>query len=237
MRKQSNTRAFVTTFTHLFTAQCQFIHSAAATGIIIGYCAIKAGHQRHTTTSVKLYIKFMVSLRCKLIVKDELSRLGIHASVIDLGTVDVLEEISPEQRHRLKISLMNSGLELLDDKKSILIERIKSVIVEMIHYSDEVPKVNYSDYISQKLDYDYTYLSNVFSEVKGTTIQQFIINHKIEKVKELLLYDELNLTEISYRLHYSSVAHLSNQFKKVTGLSPTFFKTLKSKRLQNLEDL
>ncbi len=132
---------------------------------------------------------------------------------------------------------MNSGLELLDDKKSILIERIKSVIVEMIHYSDEVPKVNYSDYISQKLDYDYTYLSNVFSEVKGTTIQQFIINHKIEKVKELLLYDELNLTEISYRLHYSSVAHLSNQFKKVTGLSPTFFKNLKSKRLQNLEDL
>lgn len=132
---------------------------------------------------------------------------------------------------------MNSGLELLDDKKSILIERIKSVIIEMIHYSDEVPKVNYSDYISQKLDYDYTYLSNVFSEVKGTTIQQFIINHKIEKVKELLLYDELNLTEISYRLHYSSVAHLSNQFKKVTGLSPTFFKTLKSKRVLNLEDI
>ena len=132
---------------------------------------------------------------------------------------------------------MNSGLELLDDKKSILIERIKSVIIEMIHYSDEVPKVNYSDYISQKLDYDYTYLSNVFSEVKGTTIQQFIINHKIEKVKELLLYDELNLTEISYRLHYSSVAHLSNQFKKVTGLSPTLFKTLKSKRVLNLEDI
>ncbi|MCE2995894.1 MAG: helix-turn-helix domain-containing protein [Cyclobacteriaceae bacterium] len=186
---------------------------------------------------MKLYIKYMVSLRCKLIVKDELSRLGIHAAGIDLGTVDILEEITPEQRYQLKISLMNSGLELLDDKKSILIERIKSVIVEMIHYSDEVPKVNYSDYISQKLDYDYTYLSNVFSEVKGTTIQQFIINHKIEKVKELLLYDELNLTEISYRLHYSSVAHLSNQFKKVTGLSPTFFKNLKSKRLQNLEDL
>jgi AraC-like DNA-binding protein len=179
----------------------------------------------------------MVSLRCKLIVKDELARLGIHSSAIELGSVDVLEEITLAQRQQLKMSLMNSGLELLDDKKSILIERIKSVIIEMIHYSDEVPKVNYSDYISQKLDYDYTYLSNVFSEVKGTTIQQFIINHKIEKVKELLLYDELNLTEISYRLHYSSVAHLSNQFKKVTGLSPTFFKTLKSKRVLNLEDI
>jgi AraC-like DNA-binding protein len=125
----------------------------------------------------------------------------------------------------------------LDNKKSILIERIKNVIIDMIHYSEEIPKVNFSEYISEKLHYDYTYLANVFSEVKGMTIQQFIILHKIEKVKELLLYDELNLTEISYKLHYSSVSHLSNQFKKITGLSPSFFKQLKQKRIQNLEDL
>jgi AraC-like DNA-binding protein len=138
---------------------------------------------------------------------------------------------------RIKKKLAISGLELLDDKKSILIEKIKNVIVEMVHYTDEIPKVNYSDYISEKLNHDYTYLSNIFSEVKGITIQQFIINHKIVRVKELLLYDELNLTEISYILNYSSVAHLSNQFKKVTGLSPTFFKQLKQKRNSNLENV
>jgi len=186
---------------------------------------------------MKLYIKFMVSLRCKLLVKEELEKLGLHYVVLDLGMVDVLEDISQEQREKLKLNLLKSGLELLDDKKSILIDKIKNVIIEMIHYTDELPKVNYSDYISEKLDYDYTYLSNIFSEVKGTTIQQFIIMHKIERVKELLLYDELNLTEISYKLHYSSVAHLSNQFKKVTGLSPTFFRQLKQKRKGNLENL
>tara|TARA_R110001606_G_scaffold101940_1_gene223667 strand:- start:4945 stop:5484 length:540 start_codon:yes stop_codon:yes gene_type:complete len=179
----------------------------------------------------------MVSLRCKLLVKEELEKLGLHYVVLDLGMVDVLEDISQEQREKLKLNLLKSGLELLDDKKSILIDKIKNVIIEMIHYTDELPKVNYSDYISEKLDYDYTYLSNIFSEVKGTTIQQFIIMHKIERVKELLLYDELNLTEISYKLHYSSVAHLSNQFKKVTGLSPTFFRQLKQKRKGNLENL
>ncbi len=126
---------------------------------------------------------------------------------------------------------------MLDDNKSILIEKIKNVITEMIHYSDEIPRVNYSDYISEKLNYDYTYLANIFSEVKGITIQQFIIMHKIERVKELLLYDELNLTEISFKLHYSSVAHLSNQFKKVTGLSPSFYKQLKQKRKSNLENM
>ncbi len=178
----------------------------------------------------------MVSLRCKMMVKEELSKLGLHYVVLDLGMVDVLEEITSEQRERLKENLLKSGLELMDDKKSILIDKIKNVIIEMIHYSDEIPDVNYSDYISEKLKYDYTYLSNIFSEVKGITIQQFIINHKIEKVKELLLYNELNLTEISYKLHYSSVAHLSNQFKKVTGLSPTYYKQLKQKRDANLEN-
>lgn len=170
-------------------------------------------------------------------VKEELQKLGLHYVIVDLGMVEILEDISANQRQQLKENLKKSGLELLDDKRSILIEKIKNVIIEMIHYTEELPKVNYSDYISEKLGYDYTYLANTFSEVKGITIQQFIINHKIERVKELLIYDELNLTQISYKLHYSSVAHLSNQFKKITGLTPTFYKHLKDKRKSNLEDL
>ncbi len=179
----------------------------------------------------------MVSLRCKMMVKEELKKLGLKYVFVDLGMVEVLEDITNEQRENLKVNLLKSGLELLDDKRAILIEKIKSVIIEMIHYSDELPNVNYSDYISEKLEYDYTYLANTFSEVKGITIQQYIIIHKIERVKELLLYDELNLTEISYKLHYSSVAHLSNQFKKITGLTPTFYKQLKNKRKKNLENM
>ncbi|MGZ3882651.1 MAG: helix-turn-helix domain-containing protein [Bacteroidia bacterium] len=186
---------------------------------------------------MKLYIKYMVSLRCKMMVKDELEKLGLKYVVVELGMVEVLEDITQEQHDQLKKNLLVSGLELLDNKKSILIEKIKNVITEMIHYSDELPKVNYSDHISKQLNYDYTYLANIFSEVKGITIQQFIIIHKIERVKELLLYDELNLTEISYKLHYSSVAHLSNQFKKITGLSPSFYKKLKQKRNGNLENM
>jgi AraC-like DNA-binding protein len=147
-----------------------------------------------------------------MVVRDELRKIGIVAIVLDLGMVEILEDITKEQHDILKINLAKFGLELLDDKRSILIDRIKSAIIEMVHYQDEVPKVNYSDYLSGKLGYDYTYLSNVFTEVKGITIQQFIILHKIEKVKELILYDELNLTEIAYRMHYSSVGHLSNQF-------------------------
>lgn len=179
----------------------------------------------------------MVSLRCKMMVKDELKKLGIVYVIVELGTVTMLVDISKTQRELLKVNLLKSGLELLDDKKAILIEKIKNVITEMIHYSDELPKVNYSDYISEKLNLDYTYLSNIFSEVKGITIQQFIIINKIERVKELLLYDELSLTEISYKMHYSSVAHLSNQFKKITGLSPSFYKQLKQKRMGNLENV
>ena len=184
-----------------------------------------------------LYIKYMVSIRCKMIVKSELKKLGLQYIMVDLGLVELMEDITPEQHDQLKANLLRSGLELLDDRRAILIERIKNVIIEMIHYADELPKVNYSDYISEKLKHDYTYLSNMFSEVKGITIQHFIILHKIEKAKELLLYDELNLTEISYRLHYSSVAHLSNQFKKITGLSPSYYKQLKQKRQDNLENL
>ncbi len=186
---------------------------------------------------MKLYIKYMVSLRCKMLVKEELTKLGLQYVVVDLGMVELLEKSTPEQRQQLKVNLLESGLELLEDKKAILIEKIKNIVIEMIHYADELPVINYSDYLSEKLGHDYTYLANIFSEVKGTTIQQFIIIHKMEKVKELLLYDELNLTEIAYKLHYSSVAHLSNQFKKITGLSPSFFKKLKQKRNGNLEDM
>ena len=179
----------------------------------------------------------MVSLRCKMMVKEELKKLGLKYVTVDLGVVEIMESITNEQRNQLKKNLLASGLELLEDRKSILIEKIKNVIIEMIHYSDEIPKVNYSDYLSEKLDYDYTYLANTFSEVKGLTIQQFIIIHKIEKVKELLIYDELTLSQIAHKLHYSSVAHLSNQFKKITGLTPTFYKQLKEKRKKNLEDM
>jgi AraC-like DNA-binding protein len=172
-----------------------------------------------------------------MIVKEELRKLGIKFVVLDLGMVEILEYVSPEQMELLRAGLLRAGLELLDNKKSILIEKIKNIITEMIHYSEELPKTNFSDYISEKLGYDYTYLSNIFTEVKGMTIQHFIILNKIERAKELLLYNEMNLTEISYALHYSSVAHLSNQFKKITGLSPTFFRKLKLKRSTTLENV
>ena len=177
----------------------------------------------------------MVSLRCKMVVKDALDNLGLHPIMIDMGIVEIAEELSESQREKLKKVLLFSGLELMDDKKSMLIEKIKNVIIEMVHYSEEMPKVNYSDYISQKLGQDYTHMSKIFSEVKGITIEHFIIFHKIERVKELLLYDELNLTQISYILDYSSVAHLSKQFKKITGLTPSYFKQLKNKRRNNLD--
>lgn len=179
----------------------------------------------------------MVSLRCKLLVKEELKKLGLKYVFVELGKVEVIEDITAEQRKTLSINLLKSGLELLEDKKSILIERIKNVIVDMIHHTDELPTVNYSEYLSNELNQNYTYLANIFSEVTGTTIQQFIIIHKIEKVKELLLYNELNLTEISNKLGYSSVGHLSNQFKKITGLSASYYKKLKEKRKANLENM
>lgn len=172
-----------------------------------------------------------------MMVKEELKKLNIHYVIVDLGMVEILEDINDEQRQELKINLKKSGLELLDDSRSILVESIKVVIIEMIHYIEDEPKINFSDYISEKLGFDYTYLANVFSEVKGITIQQYIILNKIERVKELILYDELSLSEIAYKMHYSSTAHLSNQFKKVTGLRPAYYKEIASKRRKNLEDL
>ena len=179
----------------------------------------------------------MVCIRCKMVVKSELERIGVPYLVVELGEVEIPGTISQEQRKELDILLKKSGLELMDDKKSMLIERIKTVIIELIHYSNELPKTKFSEYLSEKLNHDYTYLSNLFSEVQGITIEHYIIAHKIERVKELLVYDELNLTEIAYKLHYSSVAHLSNQFKKVTGLTPSHFKHLKHKRIYTLEDV
>jgi AraC-like DNA-binding protein len=172
-----------------------------------------------------------------MVVKDELNKLGIHYQSISLGHVDLSEELKPADRDLMRVALLRSGLELIDDKKSVLIEKIKDVIIEMIHYEEELPKVKFSDFLSAKLNYNYTYLANLFSETVGITIEHFIINHKIERVKELIMYDELNLTEIAWKLHYSSVAHLSQQFKKITGLTPSFFKSLKDKRRNNLENL
>lgn len=188
---------------------------------------------------MKLFVKYMVSMRCKMLVKEELKSLGLNFIFFRFGEIQILGDISIEQLDLLRINLKKVGLELLDDKRSILIEKIKIIVIEMIHYAKELPKINYSAYISEKAGYDYTYLSNIFSEVKGITLQQFIIKHRIEKAKELIIYDELNLTEISYRLQYSSVAHLSNQFKKVTGLTPSSFKNLmQSRRVrENIESI
>jgi len=172
-----------------------------------------------------------------MVVKGELDKLGLSYGVVGLGDVEIVENITSEQREQLKTGLSKSGLELMDDKKAMLIEKVKNVIVEMVHYADELPKTKNSDYISKKLNHDYTYLANLFSEATGTTIEHFIIAHKIEKVKELIIYDELNLTEIAWKLHYSSVAHLSNQFKKITGLTPSYFKKLKHKRRVALENM
>lgn len=178
----------------------------------------------------------MVSNRCKMIVKEKLKNLGLNYVTVDLGEVNILEEISNGQREQLKSLLLKSGLLLMDDKRAMLIEKIKNVIITMIHHSDEILKIKFSNYLSEKLDYNYTYLANTFSENQGITIEQFILTHKIERVKELIIYDELNLTEISQKLNYSSVGALSNQFKKITGLTPSFYKKLKEKRKENIED-
>ena len=172
-----------------------------------------------------------------MIVKSELENLDLKAIVIELGEVEILGNLAPKLRQDLKLALGRYGFELLEDKKSILIEKIKNIIVEMVHYSEEPLIVNFSNFLSEKLNYDYNYLSNLFSEVKGITIEHYIIAHKIERAKELLVYDQLSLTEIAEKLHYSSVAHLSNQFKKVTGLTPSFFKNMKHKKFIGLEDL
>jgi len=172
-----------------------------------------------------------------MVVKTELEKLGIRYVNVKIGEADITENITPGQVKQLDVALRKSGLLLMDDKRSVLVEKIKNAIIELVHYTEEQIKVNLSDYLSEKLNYDYTYLANLFSEVKGITVEKFYLTHKIEKVKELLVYDELNLTEIAFKLHYSSVAHLSNQFKKFTGLTPSHFKKLKHKRRSTLENV
>lgn len=179
----------------------------------------------------------MVCTRCIIVVKSELKKLGWHYNSVELGEVEIWEDLKPEQLEELNIALKKTGLELIDDKKSILVEKIKTTILEMVYSSDEPISVNLSEYLSKKLNYDYTYLANLFSEFKGITIEKFYLTNKIERVKELLVYDMLSLTEIAYRMHYSSVSHLSNQFKRVTGLTPSHFKILKSKRRNALDNV
>ena len=186
---------------------------------------------------MKLFIQNMVSQRCKLIVKNELEKLGLIFTSIELGEVNLLNDILDEESDLLAKCLHSYGLELLKGKDAIIIEKIKNIVVEMVHYTDEMPKVNISIFLSEKMSMDYHFLSNLFSKTKGITIEHFIILHKIERVKELIMYEELNLTQISYLMHYSSVAHLSNQFKKITGLTPSFFKNIKKRKRTNLEDI
>lgn len=186
---------------------------------------------------LKLFIKYMVSLRCKMVVMAELDKLGLYYRKVELGEVEVMGRLTAEQKALLKKALLKSGLVLMDDKDAILVEKIKNAVIEVIHYAEDAIKINFSTFLSEKLNLSYPYLSNFFSEATGVTIEQFVIANKIERVKELLLYDELSLTEISYQLNYSSVAHLSNQFRKVTGLTPTFYKKLSRKKRVALEDL
>ena len=179
----------------------------------------------------------MLSARCKTAVKDILRALDLHFIIVDLGEVEIMENLTADQLAELKIALHTTGFELMDNKKAILIERIKTTIIELIHHSTEGIKVNFSHYLSEKLTHDYTYLANLFSAVQGTTIEQFMIAHKVERIKELIIYGELNMTEIAWKMNYSSVAHLSNQFKKVTGLSPSTFKQLKDRQRQPIEEI
>ena len=172
-----------------------------------------------------------------MVVKEELKKLGLHFIIVDLGVVDIMENITDEQREQIRIALHKSGLELMDDKKAMLIEKIKNVIIEKIYSAEALPRINFSDYLSERLNHSYPYMAGLFTEMQGTTIEKFIISHKIERVKELIVYDELDLTEIAWKLYYSSVAHLSNQFKKVTGLTPSHFKKLNNKKRELIEEV
>lgn len=187
--------------------------------------------------NLKLFIKNMVCVRCQMVVKSELEKLGLQYNYVKIGEAEIVKDLPKEVLEQLNTGLNKAGLALMDDKKSILVEKIRSAIIELVHFTEDQIKVNLSDYLSEKLDYDYTYLANLFSEMNGVTIEKFYLTHKIERVKELIVYGDLNLSEIAWKLHYSSVAHLSNQFKKFTGMTPTQFKTLKIKSQDSLNDV
>lgn len=184
-----------------------------------------------------LYIKNMVCPRCITAVRNELEQMNLTIATIELGEAEIANELSTEEQHHLEQSLKKLGFELIGDRKSKMIEQIKTEIIYLVHHSDEVMKTNLSSWLSEKLNYDYTYLSNLFSEIEATTIEKYYIAQRIEKVKELLVYDELSLTEIADSLGYSSAAYLSSQFKKVTGLTPTFYKSIKETKRRNIDDL
>ena len=179
----------------------------------------------------------MVCRRCKMVVKSEFEKLGLQLLSIDLGEVETTTTITTTQKNEIAEQLKSFGFELIDDKKSKIIEKIKTLIIDLIYQKNSVLNVNLSEYISQNVFTDYASLSNLFSEVEGTTIEKYVILQKIERVKELLMYDEMSLSEIAFLLNYSSVSYLSNQFKKVTGLTPSHFKQLKYKKRRQIEDL
>lgn len=185
---------------------------------------------------MRLYIKYMVSQRCKVVVKEELRKLKLHFIFVDMGVVELMEDLSHEQLDQLKSALLRSGLELMDDKKAVIIEKIKEVITEMVNNEDNQPRINFSDYLSSRMNYDYTYMASLFSEIQGTTLEKYLISYKIEKVKELIIYGRLSLSDIAWKMQYSSVAHLSSQFKKLTGLTPSHFRNLKEKREETIAE-
>lgn len=179
----------------------------------------------------------MVCGRCKMVVKSELDKLGLHTISVELGEVELQDDITDSQKEILLKNLQALGFDFIDDKKSKTIEKIKNLIVDLVHHKNNELKVNLSDYLVENLNQDYSMLSNLFSEIENTTIEKYFISQKIEKVKELLIYNELSLSEIADILNYSNVAHLSNQFKKITGFTPTYFKQLKDKKRIQIENL
>lgn len=186
---------------------------------------------------MKLYVKNMACLSCKVFVKDALLEMDIHSVKVELGEIETKEEVSDEEKQQLNKLIKKVGLELLESKHGILIEKIRKIIVDYVYHSEEKEIINFSDLLSQKLNYSYSYLANFFSEVQATTIEQYVIAMKIERIKELIIFGEDTLTEIADKMHYSSVAHLSAQFKKVTGLTPSHFRELKKKRRIAIQDL
>lgn len=186
---------------------------------------------------MKLYIKNMVCSRCKMVVRETLEKKGFTIDAVELGEAEIEEELSKEQLQQLDSSFKALGFELMDNKKSKLIEKIKNLIVKLVHHSEDGLATNLSQYITLHIPQDYHYLSNLFSEVEGTTIEKYYIAQRIEKAKELLVYDELSLSQIADQLGYSSVAYLSNQFKKITGFTPGHFKKLKASKRKNIEEL
>ncbi len=179
----------------------------------------------------------MACLSCKVFVQDALLEMDIHSTKVELGEIETKETVSEEEKLELNRKIRKVGLELLESKQGILIEKIRNVIVDYVYNTDEKEIINFSDLLSQKLNYSYAYLANFFSEVQATTIEQYVIALKVERIKELIIFGEDTLTEMAHKMHYSSVAHLSSQFKKVTGLTPSHFKQLKKKRRIAIQDL